>query len=137
MTITERRNLEARIDALNRQTDDFNRQIRRLNAEKFADRAIEQGRAARDERDTLVRAHESNAEAAEVRMEHRPADPRLAARNLISPVTDEAYAAPLLDAAHARGIRPATVAADKGYDNNRVAWTKRASVGAWSVSPAR
>ena len=30
------------------------------------------------------------------------------------------YVAPLLDAAHARGIRPATVAADKGYDNNRV-----------------
>jgi len=30
------------------------------------------------------------------------------------------YVAPLLDAAHARGIRPLTVAADKGYDNNRV-----------------
>jgi IS5 family transposase len=30
------------------------------------------------------------------------------------------YVPPLLDAAHARGIRPFTVAADKGYDNNRV-----------------
>jgi transposase len=33
---------------------------------------------------------------------------------------DSLYVAPLLDAAHARGIRPLTVAADKGYDNNRV-----------------
>ena len=30
------------------------------------------------------------------------------------------YVAPLLDAARARGIRPATVAMDKGFDNNRV-----------------
>lgn len=30
------------------------------------------------------------------------------------------YVAPLLDALHARGFRPETMAADKGYDNNRV-----------------
>jgi hypothetical protein len=30
------------------------------------------------------------------------------------------YVAPLLDAARARGFRPETMAADKGYDNNRV-----------------
>lgn len=30
------------------------------------------------------------------------------------------YVAPLLDALHARGIRPETCAMDKGYDNNRV-----------------
>jgi hypothetical protein len=30
------------------------------------------------------------------------------------------YVAPLLDALHARGFRPETCAADKGYDNNRV-----------------
>jgi hypothetical protein len=30
------------------------------------------------------------------------------------------YVAPLLDAARARGFRPVTVAADKGYDNNRI-----------------
>src|SRR5207244_3860343 len=30
------------------------------------------------------------------------------------------YIAPLLDALHARGFRPETVAADKGYDNTRV-----------------
>src|SRR4051812_28364916 len=30
------------------------------------------------------------------------------------------YVAPLLDAIHARGIRPETCAMDKGYDNNRV-----------------
>ena len=30
------------------------------------------------------------------------------------------YVAPLLDAARARGFRPGTLAADKGYDNNRI-----------------
>ena len=30
------------------------------------------------------------------------------------------FVAPLLDALHARGFRPETVAMDKGYDNNRV-----------------
>jgi hypothetical protein len=30
------------------------------------------------------------------------------------------FVAPLLDALHARGFRPETVAADKGYDNTRV-----------------